>query len=215
MPPVGSGRRRRSRAALGLAAVGLAAVGLVLAIDATIWDRPVPRLLFGVLDESGHVATAALLLSAWATTSTRGLSRTFVVTALSSAILIDLDHIPNELFGTTILMRDTYRPYGHTMLTVAVAAACALVLRGARGNRMARAVAVGVLLHLLRDMATGGVPLLWPLERWTVAYPYPIYVALLTAAAMTLAAGGPRAVNPAMPKVGIGRVTRGTISHVR
>jgi hypothetical protein len=45
-------------------------------------------------------------------------------------------------------------------------------------------VALGVALHLLRDLPTGGAPLLWPLARWPVGYPYPVYLCLLLAAAV-------------------------------
>ncbi len=171
---------RRWRTAAGFA--GIAGISLIEAVDALIWDRPLSRPVLGACDESAHLATAGILLSAWAANRTRTPSGEFVAAALGSAVLLDLDHVPRDLFGSTVLTRGTHRPYGHSLLTVLAAAAGSRLLRTARGRSIASGIAAGTALHLVRDLATGGVPLLWPLTRRTVKVPYPGYVALLAAA---------------------------------
>jgi membrane-bound metal-dependent hydrolase YbcI (DUF457 family) len=176
---------RRRRLLPRLATV--AAIGLV---DSLIWRTPMPRMIFALCDEAAHAATAALILSNWRTVRATEPPRDFVAATLAAAVLIDLDHVPHELFGSAVLTEGTNRPYGHTALTVALAAAAAVSQRNGRGRRLASAVGLGVALHLVRDVGTGGAPLLWPLGRRTVSYPYPVYLALLLAAAAAPAVPG-------------------------
>ncbi len=51
----------------------------------------------------------------------------------------------------------------------------------------------GVSTHLVRDMATGGVPLRWPRDKRRVRIPYALYLALLTVAGVNAARGAGRA----------------------
>jgi len=177
------GRRRGGHRLAGVLLPRLAAVAAVGLIDATIWRTPMPRGVFGLCDETAHAATAALLLAAWPALRRSPLSRDVLLAALAAAVLIDLDHVPSELFGSRILTDGTNRPYGHAALTVAVAALAGCLLRHRRAGRVAWGVAIGVALHLVRDMPTGGAPLWWPVARWPVDYPYPVYLGLLLAAA--------------------------------
>jgi hypothetical protein len=168
-----------SPAVLALASRRTPRLAIVLAIaliDSFIWWAPIPRPLFGLLDEFGHLTTVILLLSAWRPLPTQ--RRPFLVATLAASVLIDIDHIPSEVFHSDVLMAGTYRPYGHTLLVILTIAGLSRVLPG-RGRPIAAGIAVGFCLHLVRDLATGGASLLWPVGNWTIWYPYPIYVALL------------------------------------
>jgi inner membrane protein len=83
------------------------------------------------------------------------------------------------------------RPVTHCLLTPAVLAAAAGLTRG-RVRTVLGGLALGVCLHFVRDLATGGtgVPLLWPADRHSdVRVPYAAYLAVLAAAAVAAARG--------------------------
>ena len=124
-----------------------------------------PRLTEAVLDESAHAATALILLKA---ARLDGISLTLAV--LAGAVLIDADHVPMEL-GASVITRGTNRPYSHSLAMVAAMLALAGI-SGGRWRRWLLGVAFGIATHLLRDMATGGVPLFWPFlaSRTTIDY---------------------------------------------
>lgn len=108
---------------------------------------------------------------------------------LAAAVLVDLDHVPLYA-GVPGVAAAGGRPLTHGLLTVAV-----LLLLGRR-LPAARWAALGVCLHLLRDLATGpGVPLLWPLDL-VVRVPWAAYAVVLVALALR-AALTPRAGSPA------------------
>jgi inner membrane protein len=131
----------------------------------------------GALDEPGHLLTAWLVLNA--VPAARGRIWRW---ALLGAVLIDLDHVPLVLWGGPVTEFGG-RPVTHSLATVAVLAAAALA--APRLRIPAGGLAVGVLLHLLRDLATGpGVPLLWPLRPENVLVPYWVYALLVVAAAV-------------------------------
>src|SRR2546423_15190242 len=86
-------------------------------------------------------------------------------------------------------MQHTYRPYGHTLLVVLSLGALSLLWRRRSAGTALLAAAVGVTLHLVRDVATGGAALLWPITSATITYPHWLYLAgLVTAAAIAAAA---------------------------
>jgi membrane-bound metal-dependent hydrolase YbcI (DUF457 family) len=110
-------------------------------------------------------------------------SRRFAVGALVGGVLIDLDHIPQYL-GTEFLTRGTPRPYTHSLLMVVVVGV--LAWRGpGRWLLFMRGAALGLVVHLIRDMAepgqNGGVSLFWPLSDWGVRVPYVLYALLMIA----------------------------------
>lgn len=149
------------------------AVALVLVVD-TVLDRTALSLAAkALLDESAHLATALLLLGALA----RRPSARFMLGAALGAVLIDLDHIPallahhGDQFGVP-------RPDTHSLLTILIIAAVALPLP-ARYRAILLGVACGIATHFIRDMATGGVPLLWPFSGDFYTLPYAAYAALL------------------------------------
>jgi inner membrane protein len=159
----------------------------VLLLDAVQQARPWPVPVLGLLDEPAHVATAWLGLAALAP---RVMPRRTWWVALAASVIIDVDHVPLYLTGGAFAV-DGGRPPTHCLLTVS-----ALLLLGATGStsRWALGAAAGVLLHLLRDLATGpGVPLLWPYIEASARIPHAVYVAVLVALAVLAATRRPAA----------------------
>lgn len=146
--------------------------GLILAIDGLLSFLSPPVYIQALLDEPAHLATTLLFLRA----SSSRFPLTFVGAALLSTVLIDLDHIPIYV-GPAALAPDAGRPYTHSLAGVVVFA-CATYLLGCPRPVML-GVAFGLASHLVRDMATGTVWLLWPLSFSRHSIPYAIYVALL------------------------------------
>jgi hypothetical protein len=173
--------------------IGFLAVAAILALDAWIWRVPVPRWALGAGDETAHLITAALALSAWYSIRRTRPPREFLASALVFAVLIDTDHVPGEIFHNEVISRGTYRPYGHTLLVVAALVVAAALAPKGRARHAMRGIGVGVALHLLRDLPTGGIPMFWPIVDQTVRYPYYMYIAmLLVAAAAPLAMARPK-----------------------
>ncbi len=187
--PVGVVRRSRvaavttlPRPALGALLVVVASVDLVLALVA------VPRPMFGLLDEVGHLSTTWLLLAAWAALTRRPWRPVVLGGALVATVLVDLDHVPLELFGNDVLMRGLSRPVSHSLLTVFVLLVAGVVLPG-RVGRAVGGAGIGVLLHLWRDLATAPVPLLWPLTHEVALGRVPVWSSLVVAVAVLLLPG--------------------------
>ena len=162
----------------------IAAPLLIAAIDGLFALFDPPLLVAGLLDETAHVATATLVLAALPFRYRPA----FLVGVLAGVTLIDIDHIPSEL-GWWILAAPGYRPVTHSTLTILLA----MVIAGSRFVRgpnraLGYGVAAGIGLHLLRDMATGGVLLWWPANYHEVEIAYPLYALTLTVAT-ALAAG--------------------------
>lgn len=136
-------------------------------------------MLQGPLDWTGHLATSAigLLLAARLGLA---LPRARVLTVLAASVAIDVDHLP--LYAGLPVEGAGGRPFTHGLWLPAlllVAAALAPRVRAVLG-----AVVAGLLLHLLRDTATGpGLPWLWP-AGGALVVPYPVYVGLLAVAAL-------------------------------
>jgi inner membrane protein len=158
----------------------------VLAADLVIWRASIPQLVLGTADEICHLVTAAVIVSAWPAFVGEP-RRIRLPAALAASVLLDLDHVPKDLFGVDLLTAGTNRPYGHSALAIIVCCALAVALRrSASASSLAWGTALGIALHLVRDLATGGVPLGWPAASAAVSYPYPLYVLLLLVAAAWL-----------------------------
>jgi inner membrane protein len=145
----------------------------------TARDWPVP--LDGMLDEPAHATTAALLLAAL---PRRPLPR-LAAWALVGSVAIDADHVPLYA-GVLPSAVPGGRPVTHCLLTPAALAAAAAVSRGRVRTALA-GLALGVCLHFVRDVATGGtgVPMLWPaVPHSDVRVPYPLYYGVLAATAV-------------------------------
>lgn len=152
--------------------VAAGSTGSVLAFDSFLSFLSPPVYIQALLDEPAHIATTLLFLRA----SSSRFPPAFVGAALLSSVLIDLDHIPIYV-GPAALAPDAGRPYTHSLAGVVVFA-CATYLLGCPRPVML-GVAFGLASHLVRDMATGTVWLLWPLSFSRYSMPYAIYVALL------------------------------------
>jgi inner membrane protein len=153
---------------LALTAVLLAAAdwGTRLAGDTVIPGGP--------LDELAHLLTTLVFF--WAL-GPRARER-FLVPALIASVAIDLDHIPGRL-GVDWLTAGTPRPYTHSLLTIAIVLASAYALR--RRRDLLLGVAIGLAIHLWRDMGEGesGVSLLWPISKHSFQYPHGAFVAVM------------------------------------
>jgi inner membrane protein len=158
---------------LGPALAVLAVVGL----DGILAARSWPIAVVGLLDEPAHLLTAWLVVIAVAGTRPRCWPWVLV-----GAVAIDVDHIPVYLWGGPVAGVGGGRPVTHSLVTPLALLAAAVAVRWARS--VLGAVAIGVLLHLLRDVATGpGVPLWWPALPGSVLLPYAAYLLLLIALA--------------------------------
>lgn len=150
-------------------------VALVLLVDVALALRSWALLPQGLLDETGHLATAGLGLLAAERLGLR-LRLRVVLVVLAGAVLIDVDHVPLYA-GVPGVAAAGGRPFTHSLLTVAVLLGASAALRVRRPLLLA--VAAGVLLHFLRDVATApGLALLWPASV-VVRAPYPAYVVAL------------------------------------
>jgi inner membrane protein len=145
----------------------------LLAAVAGLKPEGMPLALEGIWDEIGHLATVALLLVPFRSR----LSRPFAVAALAMGVLIDLDHIPLYL-GLIGTPEGAARPISHSLAPVALLGMVALIARG-RVRLVLSGAAFGIAAHLLRDMATGGVVLFWPVDLDSYEISYPMYAAIL------------------------------------
>lgn len=171
----GGDRRRRVVVATG----AVAAIGL---LDLLGWAGSWPVVVQGLLDEPAHALTAYLLLLAIGRPLVPGRREAWV---LAGAVLIDVDHLPLYL-GWPGWGVDGGRPPTHSLAFALLLLVLGLVARRAAALRY---LAAGVLLHFVRDLATGpGVPLLWPLGG-SILLPYAGYAAVLCLAAAACAAG--------------------------
>lgn len=161
----------------------LPGLALILVADDFLARYEPSRAITGMFDESAHLATA-YLFSSLAPVPSR---LSFLVGTFAGAVLIDADHLPSE-FGWDIITRGSGRPVPHSLPTVGLLLLAALPLRGYRRLLVAGA-AFGVVTHLVRDMATGGVPLRWPRDRRHVRIPYALYLTLLAMAGVKAARG--------------------------
>jgi inner membrane protein len=159
-----------------LPACGLA---LVVLVDAALAYRHWPVALAGLIDEPGHLITAALLLAAllprraWA----------LWPWALAGSVLLDVDHVPLYYGFPEIAAEGGGRPVTHSLVIAAALLAGAAVVRRWRVPLLG--LGTGVLLHLVRDLASGpGAPLFWPWTQAWVRVPETTYLSLVLVAAV-------------------------------
>ncbi len=164
-------------------AVLLAAVAL--AADHAITPST-PILRRAMLDESAHVAFTALIAE---TCGVRG--GRFLRSALCAAVLIDVDHVPDTVFGCNVLSSGVPRPYTHSLVTLA--AVLALSRSPWVQDRVPlEGMAFGVATHFLRDVTdgTGGVAMLWPLTSRSFRLPSRLNALTVLGAACRVVAAG-------------------------
>jgi hypothetical protein len=165
------------------------ALGLILLIDRRIWTDDISLAAKAVADETAHLATTACLLSFLG----RGRSRRFYAGAALGSVALDVDHVPMYATGDS----RAQRPSTHSFPVVVLVAAAAAHGRGGR-QAILQGVTFGLVSHLLRDVLTGGAPLLWPLSRRAVSIDH---------------RGSPRSeASPDDPGYGIDRGSRGAVS---
>jgi inner membrane protein len=151
------------------------ALAVVVGLDVVRSSRPWSVPVSGFLDEPGHLLTAWIVLLAVRPRWDR-VGRW----ALIGAVAIDVDHIPLVLWGVPV-SAEGGRPISHSLLTVLVVAGIAVA--AARWRAAAGGLALGLLLHFVRDVATStGLPLFWPALDTNVLLPYWAYLLALSAA---------------------------------
>jgi inner membrane protein len=149
---------------------------LVVVVDAGRSTRPLSLLLDGVTDEVAHGATAALGLLCLYSDSALRRQMHVITAALVASILIDLDHV--LLYAGVPHVAAEGRPYSHSAVTVGLL----LVLSWAwpRRRMVLCGAALGVTLHLMRDIATGpGLPIWSSQGSVDLRLPYWWYLATL------------------------------------
>lgn len=168
----------------------LAAVAAIALLDLVAGLRAWPVPVAGLLDEPAHLMTAWLLLTALRPATAPPWSWWPVLLA---SVAIDVDHLPIYATGGGFVV-DGGRPPTHSLATVAV-----LVVLGLAGQRTrwALGAAVGVLLHFVRDLATGpGIPALWPVLDTGVRVPYWVYSCVVVGAALVAVGRRTAALRP-------------------
>jgi membrane-bound metal-dependent hydrolase YbcI (DUF457 family) len=145
----------------------------ILAIDLYFELFTPGWFVIAILDETAHILTSFIFLiiaSQW-------VNRWIVLSVLAGTILIDVDHIP-LLLSTTDFSSIENRPVTHSVLPVLLLILPLAFRRcrdGVTGYVFLGLVA-GVVIHLFRDLATGGIPLLWPFASGTFEIRYFVYV---------------------------------------
>jgi inner membrane protein len=170
-------RLRSYREGLTPAAVLIAAAVFLAAdlADQAVNDHSM--ILTALCDETAHLLTTLLIL--WAIGGVA--YRRLLVPALIASVAIDLDHLPARL-GWRFLTEGTPRPYTHSLLTVLIVLLAAALWRQRRVVLLA--VAVGLVIHLWRDMAEPGtgVAMLWPATDASWSFPHGAYLAIMAVA---------------------------------
>lgn len=173
-----------------LASLALA-VAVVL-LDGVLLSASHSFTFRALLDEPSHLATAVIVLGTITRWRGRPPGQPFIWAMLLSSVVIDLDHLPAELAGGSVLYGSLPRPYTHALWLLALLAVAAVAAgRRARvSSRAAAAAAVfagaawGVAAHFLRDLVTAPIALWWPLSSAWLRLPYGWYAAALVLAAV-------------------------------
>lgn len=160
------------------AAIPITGLLVILAVDALISARQWPIPILGALDETAHVVTAIVVLAVfgWSSAAVR-----MTCWALLGSVLIDIDHLPLYTFAPQFSVGG--RPPTHSLVTIVTLVAAAGAIRRWRGPLLG--LALGLVLHFARDVATGyGVPLLFPASPIGIRIPYWTYAAAVGVAAV-------------------------------
>jgi hypothetical protein len=154
----------------------LSCLGVIAASDLLISRLTPPLTVQALLDEAAHAGTGLLALGALGV----AFEMPVVLAVLSGSLVIDLDHLPG-LLGSHVLDSGTPRPYTHSLGTLAVVAAGAL-LAPPRARKLLFVATSALAMHFFRDMAEPGGPgvaLLWPLSDRAFTLGYAWYAAVL------------------------------------
>jgi hypothetical protein len=175
------------------ASLGLVAVTAL--VDSTTNWGGFRFLARALVDVPLHAVTALVLLGAITRWRGRPPQPWFCWGMLAGSVVIDVDHLPEEL-GIQTLSTGAPRPYTHALWVVLLLGAVALMAarRERAADQASRKVGVGsinpaaaiagttagamlgVVTHLVRDAATAPIPLWWPVSDATVQIPYLSYL---------------------------------------
>lgn len=161
-------------------AVTLSSLGFIFAADYYFEIASPSLIVVAALDETAHIATALIfLVGFW-----RVVNLWLAAGWLAGAVLIDLDHLPAvAAWGLAII--EAERPATHSLATILIVAGVAAVLpRHGRSSAVVFGASLGLATHLLRDLATGGVPLLWPVDGEAIEISYWGYAIAIIAGAL-------------------------------
>jgi len=164
----------------GSAPLPTALLAVIAAADLALrrWDFAV--LPSGLIDWTGHLSTAALVFLAVAGAPWLLARPRLALTALAGSVLIDLDHV--ALYAGLPVDVGGGRPFTHSLATPLLFGT-AWLLTGRRSTVLG-GLAIGVLLHFVRDIGTGpGVPLWWPIRDTNVLLDYRWYAAAMVGVA--------------------------------
>jgi inner membrane protein len=178
--------RRRLRRRSWLHALGPAGLVAILIADRWLPDTS-SYAVRALIDEPAHLFTTVIVVMSARAVSKGELSAAWMIGGLIAGNLIDADHVP-QVLGSYVITAGTPRPYSHSLATVAGL----LIVSGATRGRISlfsAGAAVGVAGHLFRDMATGLVPLAWPVSTRGFGIPYWTYASTLAVLALTPLAG--------------------------
>jgi hypothetical protein len=176
-----SGNRKWNRTPLPILIVALS-LTIISLIDYYLKIASPELIVVAVLDEMAHLATAIIFIA-----GLRRFSDTWFVSAcLAGAVLIDVDHLPAMLSPDTPAIQ-AERPVTHSIVWVAALIIVSLWTTG-RGRALLTGFSLGIVTHLVRDMATGGVPLFWPVHGEIIEIAYWTYAVLMIAIASLVAA---------------------------
>ena len=190
--PTAAGAIGRVRV-VALLTLPLCVLAVIVALDALAGESD-SLLLTGIRDEPEHLATAWLFLAAFL--PLRG--HAFYCWALLGSVVIDLDHIPLYLWNV-LTADEGSRPVTHSLATVVLLAAGGAVV-SPRHRTPLLGLALGVLLHFVRDLADGpGIPAFWPLTAYNVTMDHTVSVVVLTVVAVAAAV---RRLLTAPPRLG-------------
>jgi inner membrane protein len=151
------------------------ATAVIMLIDDAFFSSALELRLTELLDEIAHAATMVVVLCALS----GRVSRAFAVGGLFGAVMLDIDHL-SILFHLHAWAPLHGRPYSHSL--VAVVAVMLFTCLSRSWRTFGIGVACGLLSHLFRDLATGVVPLLWPLTTVQFSIPHSLYEAAIVGA---------------------------------
>jgi LexA-binding, inner membrane-associated putative hydrolase len=153
-------RMSGARAVTGVA-IALPAAAVIVAADRELARSDISLFRRALLDESAHIATAVL-----AVLPLRAhVNRQFVLGAIAGAVALDVDHVPGHLGITR-----KRRPGTHSLTMLVAVGVLASATRSPVARSRMGGACVGLASHLLRDLYTGGVPLLWPITSRKVGF---------------------------------------------
>lgn len=140
-------------------------------------------LVHGLIDESGHLLTALM-----AALGVRALRLPIPLWAvLVGGVVLDGGHLLTGA-GLVHAVPGSSRDGSHSLVVVAAIAAVGFL--DARRATVWLGLALGALTHLVRDMGTGTVPLLWPVVMSVESTTFTRYLSLMVGVSVAAICSG-------------------------